>query len=64
MISELKRNAAVSELERGCSLYCRWFDTGTPSMDGSGMAYELVTFMRIALKRLKEEEQERRDDNI
>jgi|GEM_PF-4604386 hypothetical protein len=61
MSGDEKQNAAIRELEHGCYLYCRWFDTGKPSMDGSGMAYELVTFMRIALMKLKPE-QERRDE--
>ncbi len=50
--------AAITELERGCKLYCQWYDTGTPRMDGSAMAYEMVSFMRVALHKLQEEEKE------
>jgi hypothetical protein len=42
-------DANDSKLEQGCALYCSWYETGKPSMNGSGMAYELVSCMRTAL---------------
>ena len=49
------RNAieAGDVLERGCKLYCDWYDTGEPDLDGSAIAYELVSCMRKALTQLK-----------
>ncbi len=43
---------AIETLERGCKLYCGWYDNGDPFMDGSTMAYELVSCMRQALEKL------------
>jgi len=43
---------AVDYLERGCELYCRWYDTGEPRMEGGSMAYEMVSFMRQALAKI------------
>ena len=50
-----KADEAAEVLERACSLYCRWSDTGAPTMDGGAMAYELVSFIRMALSKLKGE---------
>lgn len=50
--------AAKSDLERGCKLYCNWYDTGQPLMDGGAMAYELVSTMRQALDKLTEPRQD------
>jgi hypothetical protein len=48
---------AILDLNKGCSLYCRWFDTGKPDhMDGSSIAYELVSLMRQAISKLQEDE--------
>ncbi|MCP4511426.1 MAG: hypothetical protein GY903_20850 [Fuerstiella sp.] len=49
----LSASGAANELERGCKLYCGWYDTGTPQMEGVSMAYELVSFMRQALHKIK-----------
>lgn len=49
----LSASEAANELERGCKLYCGWYDTGTPQMEGGSMAYELVSFMRQALHKIK-----------
>ena len=40
-------------LNDGCKLYCCWYDTGQPEhMDGSAMAYQLVSVMRRAIERI------------
>jgi len=44
---------AVELLERGCSLYCRWHDRGDPEMTPSGMAYEMYSFVRLALHKIR-----------
>jgi hypothetical protein len=51
--SLLSAAEAATDLERGCKLYCGWYDTGTPQMEGGSMAYELVSFMRQALHKIK-----------
>lgn len=48
----LNAEAAASDLVRGCKLYCGWYDTGMPQMEGGSMAYELVSFMRQALHKI------------
>lgn len=49
--------AAVDELERACSRYCRWYDEGIPGVDASSMAYDMVSSIRQALAKLKESDQ-------
>jgi hypothetical protein len=49
----LNAETAANDLERGCKLYCSWYDTGTPQMEGGSMAYEMVSFMRQALHKIK-----------
>ena len=39
-------------LTDGCSRYCGWYDNGDPSVNGSHMAYDLVSVMRQVLKKL------------
>ena len=58
MTTETKQcvQAAIAELERGCRLYCQWYDTGQPDMTGGMVAYEMVSFMRQALHTLKGED--------
>ena len=46
---------ARQALETGADLYCRWYDTGMPHMEGGAMAYELVTAIRTALALLDAE---------
>lgn len=48
--------AAIAELERGCKLYCQWYDGGDPDMTGGMVAYEMVSFMRLALHKLQGED--------
>lgn len=46
--------SAKANLRHACELYCGWFDKGEPQMDGSAMAYELVSFVRTAILDLDE----------
>lgn len=41
--------ASKTDLTKACDLYCSWFDTGKPMMDGGMMAYELVSAIRTVL---------------
>ena len=45
-------NEARLVLDDACRLYCRWYDKGIPGLDGSAMAYELVSACRKALATL------------
>lgn len=46
--------SAIDDLERGCELYCQWYDTGNlAELSGSTMAYEMVSAMRQSLSNLK-----------
>ena len=52
--AELRAQIAALEEEgqRACHLYCQWYDSGLPRMDGAAMAYELVSCCRQILNRL------------
>ena len=51
-----KLKAQEEALERACKLYCTWYDTGQPRMDGAEMAYAMVSAIRVALAALRSKE--------
>ncbi len=54
---QAKADAAMECLNRACRFYVAWYGTGEPKgMEGSSVAYELVTFAREALAALTKEQ--------
>jgi len=49
----LQRTKDAAKILLGaCQMYCSWYGTGRPAMDGGSMAYELVSDIRRCLESL------------
>ena len=44
-----QKKRLLKTLKEQCVLYCKWYDEGLPGIDGSNIAYELVSMARTAL---------------